>query len=229
MKIHSKFKDYYDGCQAYGYDPDLHYVREQHNIASIPAVFKQLRVGNIESLIGKQHGTDYRELFYIGFCGRVHIGLGKLNTLPGIPPSVIWDEDVIDCIQDEVRSGVYSKFLYTSRPLKTFISDTRKYLQDDWTDVFIQIDAPVFIYRTENYWRRQDVQLMTNPQLGYYKFASVKDPFTAYQEIAMFIGNQLAKQIDPQPLSDKDRLVAHGMDPTWSFRNPDAPKRKRKK
>ena len=74
---------------------------------------------------------------------------------------------------------------------------------------------------------RDVLQLTQNPNLGNCGFASILDPASAYQELDMFLGNNLARQPDPIP-ARTDELIrdAHGFDHT-SFKS-GADKRKRK-
>lgn len=57
-----------------------------------------------------------------------------------------------------------------------------------------------------------------NPRLKEYNFISQYDPVSAFQEISMYIGNNLVIQKDPNPkLSDDIKRDIHGFD-KWSFR-----------
>lgn len=59
-----------------------------------------------------------------------------------------------------------------------------------------------------------------NRKLKDLNFASVFDPFSAFQEISAYVGNELAHQPDPQPrLTDETKRDLHGFD-EWSFKNP---------
>ena len=60
--------------------------------------------------------------------------------------------------------------------------------------------------------------LIVNPTLRSYQFFKVIDPFTAYQELSMFLGNNLVTQKDPNPpISDVDKRDTHGFN-EWSFK-----------
>lgn len=63
-----------------------------------------------------------------------------------------------------------------------------------------------------------------NPLLKDYDFARVMDPHTAYQELAMYVGNNLVTQKDPNvDIPDTIRAESHGFD-KYSFRNHKRPK-----
>lgn len=59
-----------------------------------------------------------------------------------------------------------------------------------------------------------------DPNLQLLNFQTILDPYTATQEIEMFVGGVLGSQ-NPEPLqtSDKDRLLAKGFDAKVSFRH----------
>jgi hypothetical protein len=83
-------------------------------------------------------------------------------------------------------------------------------------ELFIKHDVPIFmaskIYDKSN-------TMVLNPRLKDYTFISQYDPSTAYQEISMYLGNNLAKQVDPSVnFSDELKINAAGFD-KFSFRN----------
>ncbi len=67
--------------------------------------------------------------------------------------------------------------------------------------------------------RNGEYKLTVNPRLNQYNFASVVDPYTAFQELSMFIGNNLVdtSTTQPRPISDKLKSETKGFN-EWSFR-----------
>ena len=64
----------------------------------------------------------------------------------------------------------------------------------------------------------RDVTVEINPCLRNYGFQAVVDPNTAYQTLDQYLGNELARQLDPIPVRTQDLIRdAHGFDQT-SFR-----------
>jgi len=100
----------------------------------------------------------------------------------------------------------------------------------DMNDVFVEYKTPIFVYQypSRNSWR-QHVEFVINPCLKDLEFFKMFDAFTANQMIQQYIMNDLAKQDDPEPLDDKYRVLAHGMDETSFRRDKGGPTRKRKK
>lgn len=73
------------------------------------------------------------------------------------------------------------------------------------------------------------LQLIVNPCLKEFDFQKIKDPYTVWQEISMYLGNELVSQMDPNPpISDKVRAESKGFD-DWSFRRHSDEGRKAKK
>jgi hypothetical protein len=87
------------------------------------------------------------------------------------------------------------------------------------------VGAPVFAL--VNWWPGFGTTplLIRNPRLADLNFASVIDPWTAYQELSMFLGSALAEQRDPnENISDADRAAMHGFGHKYAFRK--EPKKK---
>ena len=87
--------------------------------------------------------------------------------------------------------------------------------QDKHEKMFEQ--HPVFVaYRVG---RKGLTQIIFNDLLRKYEFMRVKDPYTAFQELFMYMSN-LAKPEKPMPvIADEMKIQAHGMN-KWSFRRP---------
>jgi hypothetical protein len=77
---------------------------------------------------------------------------------------------------------------------------------------------------------RNKFQVILNPRLNQYNFQSQVDPFTAYQELSMYLGNTLldTSNMEPRPITDKDRAETKGFN-EWSFRRHKTEDRKYKK
>lgn len=74
-------------------------------------------------------------------------------------------------------------------------------------DIFFEIEAPMFIlYGTTVHRYRRDLpmsgKVIVNPCLKDAGFASIIDPYTAYQELSMFMGGVLPRHKDPPQITD---------------------------
>lgn len=86
-------------------------------------------------------------------------------------------------------------------------------------DLFVELGLPAFKVERRRIdkksWR---MRCILNPQLRLDDFQKVKDLATAFQEIAMYVGDRLAHQPDPVPrVSDEILRDEKGFD-EWSFR-----------
>lgn len=81
------------------------------------------------------------------------------------------------------------------------------------------LNTPVFIIRpVVRDWRSVEYSIEGNPELKPLGFIKILDPYTIWQEIDMFLNNQLVHEADPGNVPDKYRYIQYGFDPKWSFR-----------
>jgi len=80
---------------------------------------------------------------------------------------------------------------------------------------FIKIDSPIIVFTISSGKPRK---MVINSRLNEYNFIQKFDPISCFQEIEMYIGNNLAKQVDPSVnFSDELKRDIAGFD-EWSFR-----------
>jgi hypothetical protein len=92
-------------------------------------------------------------------------------------------------------------------------------------DSFITLGAPVYAY--ESLGRRGDSKLVVNPPLKGYKFQKFVDSWTAFQELSMYIGNNLAQERQgPNQISDEDMAAMKGFGHKYAFRKEPTTKRR---
>lgn len=96
----------------------------------------------------------------------------------------------------------------------------------DWDSIHARENAPILTIvlppkKREYYGSKgQTVNyiILKNPQLSQVQFQNVIDPWTAYQELSMYMGGIMANHGKPMvQLTDKDVHAKHGFD-KWSFR-----------
>ena len=86
-------------------------------------------------------------------------------------------------------------------------------------DLFEHIGAPVFIFTGQD--------LFKNPNLKEINFANKFDPYTASQELYMYIDNHMRPKEEMVEISDDDKAKSRGFH-DMSFRNRGKdPKRKK--
>jgi hypothetical protein len=108
--------------------------------------------------------------------------------------------------------------------------------QRRFDDAFVDLGVPIFKLEyeasDEPWLAPNKVRCSLNPALRNEHFQKIKGPAEAFQEISMYLGNQLARQPDPIPnIPDEIMRDEKGFD-KWSFRRhkeEDTKHRKRKR
>jgi hypothetical protein len=235
MRILSKIKDYYDGCVGVtGIDSHITYPRQRKVLDNVPKEIRACTDGYFES--GRYfHHKKYSDISYflIGFCGKLFIGWKlkekEYNSLYPTPEedkiTISYDRPMIQELLGHTKNEHSLAWKWGAEKWL----DALKKVDDFYNvEIFQELNTPVFLYDRSGEWPESN-KLIINPILKDFKFATIIEPFTAFQEISMFLAGALkAGEVDTVTISDEDRQKAHGYD-KWSFRNPDPPKRKQKK
>lgn len=230
MRIVSKFRDYYDCIQAAGQDQSLVYVREEIEDAWEG---RKLGVAFPPPPLGRYYfrpNLFYCHEYLIGFCGKlypvlaVYKGAGDKNTF------CYSADDIAKFVEANYRKNEIERFHETKskhrwrRPVsmaqfvKFFEKCEEEKAKQPNPEIF---KHPIFVLDMQyKYKDGKHLQQVTwNPCLRPYEFFRVLDPYTAFQELQMYLGS-LAVPQKPIPVpSDKDMVVAKGFD-KWSFRKP---------
>ncbi len=213
MKLHTDFQDYYDYAVGYGVDKNVHYNRFS----------KSARI----SIKSQRNLPHFQDANLLGFCGEIYpfITIKKFNRKYD---SCEFDSDELKVVETfhaysykeyknkEAEWEDYSdSFGYMSQSmdlkLKQFFLDWR--LRDD--AVFLEHKVPVWKIELD-----EPIYNGTlNPRLKDYNFEVVKDAFTAFQEISMYLSNILIEQKEIAEIEDKYRIEQHGFDKKLSFRH----------
>ena len=236
MKIISNYKDYYDGCQKYGIDTTIQYIRKEKEIKLLEKKDLSLNIiKNIQISGDETFYNNFRKASgVIGFCGKLYpyFIFSRENNK--------YDKQVINNIKDlcafiennvdkDVVKSFYSKekhykYSYLRRGWY-FLSEfsynmTNAYFETysgskDSLDLFDKYKVPIFKVEQKE---REKYTLTLNPNLKELNFMKLIDPFTAYQEIEMFISGVIGVQ-NPEliQISDKVKIEKRGFD-KWSFR-----------
>jgi len=244
MRIISKFNDYYDSARGYGFDPKLIYKRET-KLLTLEG--KVTEAALIEIKDKANNFPKYSAPAYTGavfFCGKYYPYIAIhfkykweyyysfnsfYNKMKSISTESSWEfhtsdfgPDTAKNILKELNSQVKKNKYYfgwgkklTSESLKGFLSDSGSKITDD---SFRYLNSPAFVIRSARELIYTEYDIEVNPILKDYNFASAVDPFAAFQELSMYVGNNLVDQMDPEvKISDKTRAESKGFD-KWSFR-----------
>jgi len=241
MRIISSFKDYYDIGLSFGVDPVLVYVRETRTVA-----YKdQSHFKEIASIINQMVAFDYIDSNVrhgvLAFCGKAYpfyeIG-GPITHLSSQykPQAVLYSYKAFEkfaktyksdsisrsrygTVQGEIKRRKEKKKLFYDKayPWREFDNEfIGKTISDK---PFIEENAPIIMIYGNRYsgGGLQD-SIIINPRLREHRFVTQVDPVVTFQELAMYVGNNLAKQVDPsEKFSDELKRDIAGFD-GWSFR-----------
>lgn len=212
MRLHSDFHDYYDHAIGYGVDEKVHYNRYQKS-ASI----------DLKSHLNRPVHTNSG---LIGFCGKTYPfielhkydrnfqdedGYGEFRI---VETQFAFNLDEYHSLEeqwDDFSDDFYSYTNTADLKIKQFYLDW--VLNSD--EVFLRYKVPVWAATFSGH----ETNGILNPRLKDYGFDKIKDSFTAFQEISMYLANILVEQKETAMVEDKYRIEQHGFDLKDSFRN----------
>ena len=168
------------------------------------------------------------DLAALGFCGRIYplwinhkfkINEGSLGRDSKENAALDIDSLIIQVQRCYVELTANTKFPRSLREPDQIEREVRTYYTralefegakiDD--QIFRDLGAPAFIVLNTSYHfmrDRRSARVVTNPRLATLGFNKKMDAFTAFQEIAMFLGSTLASEpIAPSTVGD-DELIA---------------------
>ena len=227
MRIISSFHDYYDIGMQYGQDELVTWVRETESIKCdtqalgiYPSWFKSYTIGT------KKHRFSVKPA-YLAFCGKViplHIGTEcDYYNMKQSSKSPIYEYS---------KDGMINRFLKWLERHGENLSDM-KYMGDEkdydylhggkgldqldqWLNtpchkLHSMFDCPVLLISENN--------MVKCPNLSKISLQLVKDPYTVFQEIGMYISGVMGQKCNPMvTLSDKSKVLKHGFCPKYGFR-----------
>ncbi len=208
MRIVSKFRDYYDSVIQYGTDDEITYIRE--------TTYQ-------DGFFPSYSPFDRESGLLIGFAGKVYpIVWHAGNT---IQPSCLyktiyeWHEHVIDM----EKSKKYWQQKISKYDLNRDVNHYNELIAGDYSTLFSR--APIWMTEGNCYGGRYMNRLTLNPCLRGFDFAKILDPYTAFQNLRMW----LSAQAHPEPpiphIDDKTMAEAKGFN-KWSFRKEPSKARK---
>lgn len=240
MRIISEFHDYYDVVQAMGQDQSLLYLRKSREVVvetkKYPFPFI-LHYGRMyRNWIRLVSPTVHQ--FTIGFCGKIYPAIHLLHSHWGqIKPNEAWCftlPEVDAFIEANFKKKEVEEYHLPKSP-KKWRSDTkfwdssvRRYRfeqlfaefeakKDAFREMFLEERCPIIV----GYWRpqRDGCTITYNACLKDHEFFRVVEPYTAFQELQMFMSNLAVPLKEIPEIPDKDMAGIKGFD-KWSFRKP---------
>jgi len=238
MKIVSKFHDYYDSLLNL-------YVDEKNPVWIRNEIVKETRLP-FDEMIGSFFSASNRfsDIYpictssgVIVFCGTtypyfiVEMDTGEPLPTPTLKNKTktiaVFDKQEIIDLECEFllkQSDWYVKRVFSkskvTESINTYYAEIQKH---DWDKLHKEHSSPVLLVKNKKY----DVNLKTksnhvvvvNPKLSDFNFAKIIDPYSAIQQIDMYLNNQLASdKMTPIEVSDKVMQYAKGFDHKYSFK-----------
>lgn len=223
MYIISKYKDYYDGAVGMGIDKTIKYVRDSKEFKEVPE--------DVLEIIGEEsYGwSNYKHLrikefyckkknrklfsFFVGFCGKLYIGFKHIDISEDEIIEVIYD---LDRVRELIDFKDGSKYRWKRGKKRNKRAEFENYVSDilaiDSFEIFSKYNTPAF---TAGYGK-----FTINPILKNVEFVKAVDPYTAFQEIQMFISGVLGTGSDGSDIvmTEKQKVQQHGFDVKYGFR-----------
>jgi hypothetical protein len=205
-------RDYYDSATSFGVDKTVVYNRKSQ--------FGKIEEFENNGFIFILHRIDisYSEFFYpilVFFAGKLYTGY-RFDGYYSENSYTVWSYDELMSILN-IKYPYYNIQNYKLKMIKDHfdLKITKSQL-----DYLIKNKITILTFDIENY---HDGYMVTieNSNLKNHQFYKVLDPYTAFQEISMWVGGVLTNN-PPKMVEITDErviLVKHGMDHT-SFRKP---------
>lgn len=212
MRIVSNFHDYYDTVMVYGQDDQVTWIRTEEKLE-----VNTNQLGIHDGWFAKyelrvRKGSCYVNESYIAFCGKIYpthkgeMGL-SLPYLVGISY-----EDMRDSFCGFTQEDLITK---DNKPSYGW-RKTESYAREVWLStpchaLHTKFDCPVLLIEKNS--------ITKCPYLRSLGFQRIKDPYTAFQDISMYISGVMAQKQNPMvTISDKSKILKHGFDPIYGFR-----------
>lgn len=222
MLIISKFKDYYDSiAYSKGVDKTIVYNREvtvfkDYSLTRKKQWHEHLPYYSTRG-VGFTNCKDDKVLRVniVGFCGKLYpmCVYNKRIDQYTDKKTFIYDYDEIYNLFKNVHNKDNKSWIAEFDYLNKILNDKR--IQN----LFFEYKTPIFYINQDSGYYSRKYDLDINTHLNDIDFVKVFDPYSAFQEIEMFISGVLG--IDSQKtieVSDKSKIEGRGFDYKYSFR-----------
>lgn len=229
MRIFSKFPDYYDKVQAFGADASVIYIRNPEYTEDCGIDLQDTKSYRNKFTWKKYKSTHEIQRGAIVFCGKIYrfvelrCGKAEFTFNPySYPTTLVYDySSMVDALK-KLCSEIYPKdpeALY-----KNTIVDfpDEEFFKVVDTNLNIERKCPIIYQKSGVLYEGHEPTEYTcilNPCLKDYDFFKVKDAFTTYMELDMYMSGVLSNSgNDMVTISDTDKIHKHGFDYKYGFR-----------
>lgn len=222
MRIISDKRDYYDCVQSYGQDRSLVYLRkpEEVNLKQSEWVFPPLYSS---WWFASMEITQC----IIGFCGKIYPMLEihgyTRDYVRRISKKCFTIEEVDAFVEEHATKSQKDSYYGKSgrrrrcekrREFVTFFAHCER-KQNSYEEMFLEKHCPVFVATNSN----GKSKIVYNALLHAFDFVRIFDPYSAFQEISMFMGSMAMPEKKMPIIPDELKIHSRGFD-EWSFRRP---------
>lgn len=215
MRIISKFHDYYDPIMQYDQDKSFVYNRNETGE----------QIDGLTAFIPYSQYGFYLYQITIGFAGQIypcikvtfnHSGYNDVN----INQHFYNANDIINFVRQKPPTRYYQKIhqsKWEDYRFDTFVVGVNKAFSN--TNQYHQFFAfaPIFsIYHRSSNWNRSSI--VYNTSLKKFSFEKILDPYTAYQNLRMYIEGMAQKPKPIPEIDDETMQSIKGFDHKYSFR-----------
>lgn len=239
MRIISKFHDYYDFISATGVDTTVIYLRKEtesyYNIKERTGdLFMALEsnqsfvddvLRGIIALRGfRVEKEDQIHPILLLFCGKLFLGIEQQGVFYW-QKNVFLDTAVEKNKKKKMNRVDYERMLRYKRNIEEVFLLVESFNKNSEFLISIHrtLKAPIVLIQPALGPQGERIKfgllkITTNPMLREIGFVSVVDPFSAFQQISMFLTNiLLTEPIKTDIISDEVKLIKRGFD-KWSFK-----------
>jgi hypothetical protein len=222
MKIVKSFRDYYDSACAWDRESVPLYVRKSQTFKTNDIRDPSFRI--VMGLLNRMPCYNKGCRWVIGFCGRLYPAYSSSRY--SVNKNMFYDIQSLITAAYQAETSYYFTDEASIRELQNNNSNRfsgrlnrwswNRFVQDRGTPppndaVFRFFRAPVFLSNLET--------VTVNAKLYECNFQTQFDPYTAYQELDMYLSNNLSDQQEPSSeVSDDLKRHYHGFDKKYGFR-----------
>ena len=238
MKIISDFHDYYDGVAGQGFDKSRTFIRKSDDTLDLAG--RKYESAMLDSINYAWKKETLLTPFIVYFAGKTYPGI-KVES-EGTVSFCYTKEEFEDFKDDESLHHYFKKDKWAHfavRRIGELLGSKYNYkgffdywvkqdnqLVKDLCEDLIEMKESIVVMTGFKFLtlgnsslkdRKPGLYFIYTPRLKDIEFQRVLDPYTAFQELDMYIGGVLPDTKPTEEVADKYKIQQHGFD-KWSFR-----------
>lgn len=230
LRIISKEKDYYDSVQSISQEAEPLYVRDAKEVK-----LEKFPFPLVSNCFESIQGFEY----VVGFCGKVYpifllrhlVQDYRKNFVSGFIDKYCFNpQDVYEYVAEHLTKKQLNRFYekkknrfsspfyaqyydFSEKGIEAYFKKMEE-IKNSFNNIFEENKCPIFLAVNNS---RYDAKITYNSVLKNVEFFKVFDPFTAYQELRMYLSNIAVPMKEIPKMDDATSIALHGFD-KFSFR-----------